>query len=348
MTDNNKPLVLYHGHCMDGFTAAWCAYRYFKSEGIEAQPVNYNDTDETRNSLIERAKDRLVFILDFSYPIDVLQRFMESARSISLVDHHKTARDDMRAWLYEGVPEGRDVIVSRFEKHNLTVQFDMERSGAGMASDLFFGRDNRSWLVDYVEDRDIWTWKLPDSRLINAFLIHQKPSFERWDELAEMDLSVAAEAGRIAKTIIDDYIDGAMHSARICEFVVGHDGKTILAPVINSLYWHTSEICEKLASTPMRLVKGYSVQEAIEAYEPGTEGSVEQAPFAASWYVAQDGLVRYSFRSRDTPDGEAFDVSALAKMYGGGGHHRAAGLNIGRPIHNPCPGGPEDIVQARM
>jgi oligoribonuclease NrnB/cAMP/cGMP phosphodiesterase (DHH superfamily) len=361
--EESKPLVLYHGSCADGFTAAWAAHRYYNGN-IEAIEVGYNATEEEIGDLVTKATGRLVYVLDFSFPIATLKRFMESAAKVILLDHHKTAREDMEAWFYEVVPEGRDVVVTSFKKDNLEVEFDMERSGAGIAWDHFFGVGNRNWLVDYIEDRDIWTWKLEESRTVSIFLMHQKRTFENWDSLSCMQVDDAIVAGSWAMDVVNDYIEQAVNAARICE-IPTPDGIE-LVPVVNALYFHTSEVLEFLASTPMCLVKGITAREAIAAHKALrgcddqdnflTKGGVivprssmvDQAPFSANWYIHQDGALRYSMRSRDPKGGMAYDVSAVAKMYGGGGHHRAAGFNITRPVHEPCPGGGMDLHQAAV
>ena len=49
------------------------------------------------------------------------------------------------------------------------------------------------------------------------------------------------------------------------------------------------------------------------------------APFVASYFRREDGLWQFSLRSR-----KGFDVSEIAKHYGGGGHAQAAGFTLTR------------------
>jgi len=53
------------------------------------------------------------------------------------------------------------------------------------------------------------------------------------------------------------------------------------------------------------------------------------APFSVGWFVRSDGLFQYSLRSRGD-----FDVSELAKLWGGGGHKAAAGFEVPTPVHH--------------
>ncbi|MEO1236067.1 MAG: DHH family phosphoesterase [Planctomycetota bacterium] len=45
-----------------------------------------------------------------------------------------------------------------------------------------------------------------------------------------------------------------------------------------------------------------------------------------------EGTARLSFRSKHAPDDTAVDVAALANRFGGGGHARAAGAKVDRPL----------------
>ena len=67
MTDISKrPLVMYHGSCYDGFTAAWVFRKFWGNDDIEFHPMNYGDED------VPDCKGRRVWVLDFSFPRDVM------------------------------------------------------------------------------------------------------------------------------------------------------------------------------------------------------------------------------------------------------------------------------------
>ena len=60
-------------------------------------------------------------------------------------------------------------------------RFDMGRSGAVLAWDYFFGGPStgrpRPWIVEYVQDRDLWAWKLPRSKEVSAYLRSLEANF---------------------------------------------------------------------------------------------------------------------------------------------------------------------------
>ena len=83
-----NPLVIYHDGCPDGTAAAWATWTVFGATatylpatyGSEPPPVVDPATNEPRD----------VVIVDFSYPRDALVRMAEDARSIVVLDLHKT------------------------------------------------------------------------------------------------------------------------------------------------------------------------------------------------------------------------------------------------------------------
>ncbi len=321
-----KKLVLYHGGCIDGFTAAWAVYRALGD--IEAVPVHYN----TPPLPDEQLAGRDVIIVDFSYPIEVFRRIRELAETVVMLDHHKSALKDLAPLLAETEPiDPENVRRSLLTEDDLYLRFDMDKSGAGLAWD-HFSSEPRPWLIDYVEDRDLWTWRLPDSRKVSAFVNHQVQSFERWDYMAHaMTPEDARQSGAAAKDVVDHYVADTVKKARIYS-IADH-----LVPVVNATYWHTSEVLEHLSLQDISVdaEEGMRIDEVTHHPDHAINlNEWVQPAFAMSWYIRPDGKHSYSLRSRDRHDGtEAFDVSALAKRFGGGGHHRAAGFAVSQPIH---------------
>src|SRR2546422_4504114 len=49
------------------------------------------------------------------------------------------------------------------------------------------------WLLQYVQDKDLWAWKLPNSREINAGLNSYPYDFKVWDSLEKERLERSEE-----------------------------------------------------------------------------------------------------------------------------------------------------------
>ena len=262
-----KTLVLYHANCVDGFTAAW-AFRLHLGDDAEYLPVNYQQAPPD-------VAGRTVFVLDFSYPRDVMEQMHDEASSLLVLDHHKTAQGAL-----DGLPFAR---------------FDMNRSGARMAWDWgaplgeLARTRTRPWLIDYVEDRDLWRWQLPDSQAVNAYIGTVPRSFQEWDRLSTTRLDEIVVAGQGALAFIGRYVREMALQSRIMPFA------NCYVPVVNAPYICTSELVGELA---------------------------EGQPFAVGWFQRADGKFQYSLRSREG----GVDVSEVAKRHGGGGHKHSAGF----------------------
>lgn len=260
--------VIYHADCVDGFTAAWvCHMEWPDAEFVAAR---YGDAPP-------RVAGRDVVIVDFSYPREILIEMQEAASSLRVLDHHKTAAEALA---------GLDFAV-----------FDMTRSGAGLAWDTFCAPAARPALVNYVEDRDLWRWALPESKAVSAYIALRDRTFRCWSALAtELEsIDTVIERGHVALQVVDQYVDSRAMRHRVA-MIGGY-----WVPCINTTF-AVSELVGELS---------------------------EGFPFAAGWFERTDGKLVYSLRSR----GDGIDVSEIAKQYGGGGHRNAAGFTVDRPIH---------------
>ncbi len=256
--------ILYHKNCDDGFGAAWVADRWLGN--VTHKPVQYGD------GFPEIPDDEQVFILDFSFPRDILIEQSRRLR-ITLLDHHKTAEEDLK---------GLDFAV-----------FDMERSGAMMTWDWFYQGVEPPLLISYVQDRDLWTLELPHTESVTAYIRSWPRLPSRWDdmavELGENFDQVVAEGSSIRRAT-KQQIDRAISQATM-QNVGGHE-----VMCVNETH-NYSEVAGGLAEL------------------------FPECPFGAAYYIRSDGLKVYSLMGRGD-----FDVSAVAKANGGGGHHNAAGF----------------------
>ena len=262
-------LVIYHGSCFDGWTAAWAALHRFPGAELHAGKYGVAPPD---------VRGRRVVIVDFSYPRDVLLRMHADAEWLRVYDHHKTAQADL---------EGLDFCV-----------FDMERSGAGIAWDEF-GEWPRPPLVDIIEDRDLWRFRLPETKHAMAYIATQDYTLDNWDRLAGMTARDLAEKGASIQEYIDRYGKLAREQVRI-EYVGG-----IQMPTINVPYMNCSDHVNGLLGSD----HGYP--------------ELGPAAVAAGYFRRADGRWQFSLRSL-----APFDCSEIAKSYGGGGHAQAAGFDV--------------------
>jgi oligoribonuclease NrnB/cAMP/cGMP phosphodiesterase (DHH superfamily) len=294
-----KPdICIYHGNCADGFGAAWVVRRAF-GDGVRFIPGVYGHEPPDVDG-------QNVLMVDFTFKRPVLEGLLRSgdakqAMTICILDHHKTAAADL-----DGIskPEGHaqegayDPWYWRRKWEDGSIWpvralFDMERSGAQITWDFLFPGQPRPKLIDYIGDRDLWRFNLPNSREVAAWLFSHPYDFALWDELSEMlahdPVTVMAEGAAIERKHRKDIDELLSQTMRY--MVIGG----IRVPVANIPYTMASDAAGQLA-----------------------EGNA----FAACYFDRPDARV-FSLRSRG-PD--AADVSEIARAYGGGGHKNAAGF----------------------
>ena len=256
-----KQLVLYHGQCLDGFAAAWVAFHKFGG-AAEYRAVQYGEP------LKVPIEGREVVILDFSYPRDVLLEMKGRAESLLVLDHHVTAQQDLA---------GLDFA-----------HFDLERSGCTITWDHYFPGQGRPWLLPYIEDKDLWRWKLPQSEEVTAALQSYSRSFKMWDKIAKKGVEALIAEGRPILRYKNRLIETAASRVKFVEL----DGHRI--PVVTS--------CVLQSEIGGRLAKDH--------------------PFVAIVFE-QEGRRIWSLRSHEKG---GVNVAEIAKRHGGGGHANAAGF----------------------
>ena len=269
-------VVLYHKNCPDGFGGAWTAWRKF-GDKAEYVPVSANTLPER----LPTGKE--VYIIDNSYSRDIMQKLEKSNKSLVVIDHHMSQKDE----------------VSSFPQN----VFDVTHSGSVLAWKYFFPKKSVPFLLKYVEDRDLWIHKMPHYQEIRMYIDSFPLSFLEWNKLykvletSEGRKNCLKEGGAILR-----YWDTLVQEAVGNAYLVSFEGHAILAANVGTAKLHSTV--------------GHFLH-------------TKQPPFALTWY--EDGKeARVSLRSNDT-----FDVSKIAKKYGGGGHPRASGFRF--PVEKKKP-----------
>ncbi len=279
----NRPLVIYHGNCADGFSAAWCFWRKYGTGADYVAGVYQQDPPDVTG--------HDVYLVDFSYKRAVVEQMLKTANSVTLIDHHKTAIDDLRPLKADMVATNNNGMGDNFGWF-----CDLGRSGATLAWDYLFPGEDRPLLLGHVEDRDLWRFKLPGTREIQAFVFSHEYSFELWDKLMSADqvelLKMTAAGAAIERK-------------------------------------HHKDVAELVAVCKRRMViGGYDVPVASLPYTLVSDAAhlmAQGEPFAACYWDTAEGRT-FGLRATD----EGADVSEVAKQYGGGGHAKAAGFKVPR------------------
>ena len=267
------PLCIYHANCPDGFTAAWVVRNALALEGLEVELFGgvYGEPSPS-------ATGRGVFMVDFTYPNETMLHLAEQAEWLVVLDHHQTAFANLAN---VGSPGAAAVTI------------DMERSGARLAWDHFYGEGSEPpAIVRFVEDRDLWRFQYPETPAYFAALTSHPYTLEAWDAIATQPLDAVLAEGRAIERYRRQLIELHLPNADL-RVVAG-----VWMPAVNCPYTIASDVAGELAKTAPRGVAAYYYDNL--------------ATHTRHW-----GL-------RSTEDGP--DVAVLAESMGGGGHKHAAGF----------------------
>lgn len=265
--------VIYHGCCDDGFGAAWSAWKLLGDQAVYL-PAQHGEP------VPELPAQAVVALVDFSYKRPIVEELYQRLQGVVILDHHVTAQADLQDLDY--------------------AVFDMDRSGAHLAWNFFHPAEPLPELLAYVEDKDLWHFRLPQSKEVTAAIRSYPMDFQVWSQFSVERLKLEGVALlRLQEQQV------LAHCKRVrWESLGGYR-----VPIVNA-----SDLRSEIAN---RLCTLYP-----------------EAPFAAAYYDAQDGHRNWSLRSVGD-----FDVAALAKRFGGGGHKNASGFSELDPVPKP-PSGP--------
>jgi len=303
-----KPLVIYHANCTDGFGAAFAAWLKLGDEA-EYLPMEYNPSSHKHIF----CHDREVYILDFSFPKPVMDAIFQHAKRVVWLDHHASVFKDWGA-SPDRVQTEEDIGIVQ-AAHIVTL--DNNKSGAMLAWEYFHPGTEVPMLIQHIDDRDRWQFKLEGSKELHAALASYQPwTFEQWrpflsntywDNKTQIELAI--EEGTAILRAHNQHVQAALKQARPCEIWSFKPFANAPGSVINGFIRYS--LNGLAANAP-----------AFLASDLGHELANKSGTFGLVWSMAGDGQVHCSLRS----NGE-YDVSAIAKAFGGGGHRNAAGFS---------------------
>src|SRR3989339_518324 len=157
ISDDKKIVVFYHKNCSDGFCSAWVAWRKFRDE------AEYIGIDPADRAPILSGKQ--IYMLDVAFIPDDLKKLKEDGNKIIIIDHHISRKD----------------IITLADES----LFDIDHSGCVLTWFHLFPGEPMPSLLSYVEDIDLWKFKLPNTKEIIAYLEIYDFGFDIYDQLAE-------------------------------------------------------------------------------------------------------------------------------------------------------------------
>lgn len=192
--------------------------------------------------------------------------------------------------------------------------FDMNHSGCVLAWKFFFQGEDAAeeepvpLFLQYVEDRDLFRNVLPDTEEIAAARWSYPQTFETLDELIPES---SYEQSRVMRQLAVDGV-ALLRGQRVkieemADNAQFFDIGGYVVPVVNASIYFSDVAAE--------LYKRYP-----------------SYPFAAYYFDRGDGIRQWGLFN---PNDSEFDVSTIARLFGGGGHRHAAGFQQNIEGNNP-------------
>ncbi|KAK7380128.1 hypothetical protein VNO78_32557 [Psophocarpus tetragonolobus] len=315
---NNQcsPAILYHYPCPDGVFAALAAHLYFKATSL-LSPLFFPNTVYNPLSAEDLPLSEIsdLYLLDFVGPDAFVQEISSKVPRVIVLDHHKSALEKL----------GNEASLGE----NVVKIIDMERSGATIAFDYFkdmllrpdaavkhpsvldeFERVRQLFL--YIEDGDLWRWRLPNSKAFRSGLKDLNIEFDArknptlFDQLLSLDLDNIISKGMLSLLDKQKCIDDCLSKSYEIALGKGMFGHCLAVNADTALSELRSELGHQLATKSQKMkLRGigavvYKVQE-----------------------LDNDQRLKISLRSVENEN-----TTLISQEFGGGGHRNASSFML--------------------
>ena len=286
---NEVDVVIYHHPCSDGTGSGYVAWKYLSAKIPERKVAYY--PMHIGSSPPSNLENKNVLICDYSYKKDVLINLLTKVNKLLVIDHHKSAEKDLQ-----------DID----EKYKI---FHMGHSGAMLTWFYFYPTVKPPLMIEYIQDRDIWTKKLPNTDDFASWFYTLKMDFEEYDKYLDDNLllEMIKIKGLAFRELNNYYIEQSVNYSvpKFCKlkdkyYFVAHINSTICKSDIGN------EIFSKYPLIDFSCV-----------------------------YNIDDNCNNTHFSLRSTE--RHVDVSEVAFSMGGGGHKAASGIKVTH-VTNKLPG----------
>ncbi|OGM98493.1 MAG: hypothetical protein A2915_00840 [Candidatus Yanofskybacteria bacterium RIFCSPLOWO2_01_FULL_41_34] len=201
-------VVIYHGECPDGFSAAWVAWKKF-GDHADYIPGHHGEAPP------EELTNKEIYFLDFVYPTDLMAKIVKNSKRVVVIDHHKSVE--------ESVKMAHEYV------------YEMDHSAAVLSWMYFYPDTAIPWLLRYVEDMDLWNLELPDILPVALFYNTVNKDFDTWSKLAkdfddESTRSRYIEEGKIMLKYEAKLINEIINSNKETVQFEGHEVYSVNSP----------------------------------------------------------------------------------------------------------------------
>lgn len=272
MNKRNDVLVI-HDDDADGFGCAWAYWR------SEEKPADYLPVRHGTKQIPQEAFNyRKVYVFDESFPRSEYVSLLNAGVKVYTIDHHETSEETHKKL---GI--------------NLVEPQNNAEAACVQVWDFFHEGWARPKLLEYVADRDVWKWELPDSEAVNAYIYtFDTREFYMWDSI---NYSLCKE--------FEDIVN------------IGYAINKYKNLLVDQIVSNTFKISEGIPQVSSPILQSEVGHRLLEMYP--------DAPFVIiSSDIPGERVRKISLRS----DYDRLDVGRIAELNGGGGHRNAAGFYV--------------------
>jgi oligoribonuclease NrnB/cAMP/cGMP phosphodiesterase (DHH superfamily) len=295
--------ILHHADS-DGRFAGYCAWRYFRDNpAFDLKDVQFKEVQYQQAFPLDieslTVNDQM-YILDFSYDRETLDRVFAKVGFLKVLDHHESAEERL-----QGAPY---------------VFFDKTKSGALLAWEYFFEDRSPPLACLLVNDFDMWAWKYAQTAAFEAYLHYDrvKQNWEKWDLLS----TDAAAMDNAIKTgmILEQSNESAMRT-----IVFG--GNLTYGNLSRAMTTEESDTFESPLLQNAVKVARYAAHNGMGILHSQLGSFIcqeKQVDVSIGYRIKRD-IVVFNVRSAENT---AITAKMVATKFGGGGHPHAASFRL--------------------
>lgn len=319
MTMPTPVTIIYHADCLDGFGAAYAAWRVYGTTA-NYRPLHHGEAWE-----MAELTGHTVFILDFSFAPEVLECLAGIAHSVTQIDHHASALD---AWAGKVLPDAHGQHCYKASNLPLQVIFDLDKSGSRLAWEYFHQDKPIPLLIQHIEEQDLWRFTAGTRAFCRALRLLPF-EFAPWHQLAEE--TGDTETPRYREVIAQGMAIEQYFQREVTLLAQSHlrTPAHLRGEPVDALQArrHGQAIVTQ-GDLAWMAISGTAINaNMLFASELGNALAEQSGSFGLVWQYAEGGEIKVSLRSR----GKSLDMAVIATRYGGGGHPNAAGFRMPAP-----------------
>lgn len=314
-------MIFCHRTCFDGAASAMILQKYVESKNYPKPNIYpyYHEKDPS-NYKFPPVDGKHVAIVDISFTIDILLNFFSRCASLIVVDHHKSAQDELRHFNFCIFDMNRSACQIMYDllyrsSNDRKVQNNNRVSDMKMTSET---RSRPRW-VDYIGQRDLFRFEKNDDTDYFSTMLYfettKKNHFQIVDEIyhfSDEQIDEYIRAGRYHKETQICYEQKSFMCANKCVLVIPTD---------------------VLSSRNSQLQPVYTVYASDDYIHRSNVGSAlsqrDDCDFAVLYKY---NLLKHNWSISLRGQDNKTNCSEIAIQFGGGGHRNACAFTWNRDI----------------